>query len=375
MKTILVFSGAAGYGHVRAAEALCAGAQRWFPDLRCVHVDTGTLVPGLLRWVAADSYSPLVGVMPWLFDMIYEVVDTLYNTRGGRVMRRWGHARCLEGIATVVATQQPDAIICTHYLAAELLALLRARGTACPPVWVHLTDCDAHAIWVQDHVAGYFTPSVCAIERLVHHGVERARIHLNATPIMPAFSTLPDRTVCARELGIDPARPTVLVMGGARGAGDLAGMARAIAECAPQAQVLVLAGRNEQARQQVTHACADLMPRVVALGYTEHVERVMACGDVLVSKAGGVTCAESMAMGLPMVIVPHIAGHELPNALLLEAAGAARRPHRVGDVPAAVAALLAAPQQLQQMRAAAARLARPYAARDALAVVTGWRGE
>ncbi len=373
MKTILVFSGAAGYGHVRAAEALCAGAQRWFPDLRCSHVDTGTLVPGLLRWVAADSYSPLV-VMPWLFDIIYEFVDTLYNTRGGRVLRRWAHARCLEGIAAVVAVQQPDAIICTHYLAAELLAALHARGTACPPVWVHLTDCDAHAVWVQDHVAGYFAPSACAVARLVRHGVNRTRIHLNGTPIMPAFSTPPDRAVCARELGLDPARPTVLVMGGARGAGDLTGMARAMAVRAPQAQVLVLAGRNEQVRQQVMRACADLMPRVVALGYTEQIERVMACGDVMVSKAGGLTCAESMAMGLPMVIVPHIAGHELPNALLLAAAGAALRPRRVRDVPDAVATLLAAPQQLWHMRAAAARLARPYAARDALAVVTGWRG-
>jgi len=136
----------------------------------------------------------------------------------------------------------------------------------------------------------------------------------------------------------------------------------------------VLAGRNEQVRQQVMRACADLMPRVVALGYTEQIERVMACGDVMVSKAGGLTCAESMAMGLPMVIVPHIAGHELPNALLLAAAGAALRPRRVRDVPDAVATLLAAPQQLWHMRAAAARLARPYAARDALAVVTGWRG-
>lgn len=370
MKTILVFSGAAGYGHVRAAQALCAAAQRWFPELHCSHIDTGTLVPGLLRWVAADSYSPLV-VMPWLFNSIYKLTDATYNTRGGRVLRRWGHARCLKGIAAVVAAHQPAAIICTHYLAAELLAALHARGTECPPVWIHLTDCDAHAVWVQDHIAGYFAPSACVVERLVRHGVERARIHLNGTPIMPAFSMLPDRAVCARELGIDPARPTVLVMGGARGAGDLAGMARSIAVRALQAQVLVLAGRNEQARQQVMHACAELMPRVVALGYTENVERVMACGDVLVSKAGGVTCAESMAMGLPMVIVPHIAGHELSNALVLEAAGAAQRPHRVGDVPAAAAALLAAPQQLQQMRAAAARLARPYAARDALAVVTG----
>ena len=373
MKTILVFSGAAGYGHVRAAQALCAGAQHWFPDLHCSHIDTGTLVPGLLRWVAADSYSPLV-VMPWLFDGIYKFVDATYNTRSGRVLRRWGHARCLEGIATVVATHQPDAIICTHYLAAELLAALHARGTACPPVWIHLTDCDAHAVWVQDHVAGYFAPSACAIERLVRHGVDRARIHLNGTPIMPAFSTPLERAVCACELGIDPARPTVLVMGGARGAGDLAGMARAIAMRAPQAHVLVLAGRNEQARQHIARVCADLMPRVVALGYTEYIERVMACGDVMVSKAGGLTCAESMAMGLPMVIVPHIAGHELPNALLLEAESAARRPRRVREVPDAVAALLAAPQQLRQMRAAAARLARPYAARDALTVVTGWRG-
>jgi processive 1,2-diacylglycerol beta-glucosyltransferase len=187
---------------------------------------------------------------------------------------------------------------------------------------------------------------------------------------MPAFCAPPPRDVCAHELSIDPARPTVLIMGGARGAGDLAGMARAVASATPLAQVLVAAGHNDAVRRQL--ACA---PRITVLGYTDRIERVMACADLLVSKAGGVTCAESMAMGLPMVIVPHIAGHELPNAQMLEQHGAALRPRYVRDVPAAVAALLAAPDKLRKMRAAAVRLARPYAARDALALVAGWRGE
>ena len=63
-KHILVLSVSAGAGHVRAAQALCAAAERGFRQLRLTHVDVMDLVPAGFRKLYADSYIKLVEKMP-----------------------------------------------------------------------------------------------------------------------------------------------------------------------------------------------------------------------------------------------------------------------------------------------------------------------
>jgi processive 1,2-diacylglycerol beta-glucosyltransferase len=91
---------------------------------------------------------------------------------------------------------------------------------------------------------------------------------------------------------------------------------------------------------------------------------LMAESDLMVGKPGGLTTSEARALGLPMVLMRPIPGQEERNAQALVAAGAAVRVPRPGDVGTAVAAILASPDRLRAMRAAAASLGRPRAAFD-----------
>jgi processive 1,2-diacylglycerol beta-glucosyltransferase len=61
----------------------------------------------------------------------------------------------------------------------------------------------------------------------------------------------------------------------------------------------------------------------VALGWTDDVAAVMAAADVLVDNAGGVTRAEALASGLPVVLFRPLPGHGRINAETLDAAGVA----------------------------------------------------
>ncbi|UPT75813.1 MAG: hypothetical protein M0D55_09140 [Elusimicrobiota bacterium] len=90
----------------------------------------------------------------------------------------------------------------------------------------------------------------------------------------------------------------------------------------------------------------------------------MAAADIHMGKAGGLSVAESLACGLPMVLSDVLPGQEEANARHLLAAGAAV----AGGVPAA-AALLGDRGRLSAMRAAAARAAVPDAAARAVAEI------
>jgi processive 1,2-diacylglycerol beta-glucosyltransferase len=112
-------------------------------------------------------------------------------------------------------------------------------------------------------------------------------------------------------------------------------------------------------------------------GFSHEVDVLLAASDVLVGKAGGLTCAEALVKGVPMVIFRPTPGQETRNAAVLGKAGAAVTASHLDEVEAAVGRILGDATARERMREAAARLARPGAAtaiaRDVLARVAAAR--
>jgi processive 1,2-diacylglycerol beta-glucosyltransferase len=90
-----------------------------------------------------------------------------------------------------------------------------------------------------------------------------------------------------------------------------------------------------------------------------------------VSKPGGLTTSEALALGLPMVVANAIPGQETRNATMLYETGAAISGENPLTVGYRVARLLESRERLDAMRAAARRLGRPRAAAE---IVEGLEG-
>src|SRR6266480_1692385 len=143
-KHILVLSVSAGAGHVRAAQALCAAAERGFRQLRLTHVDVMDLVPAGFRKLYADSYIKLVEKMPLAWAYLYQYTDQRSAKSLFDRLRRNVERLNTRKLNRELKRLAPDAIICTHFLPAELLSRRLARGRPTPPVWVQVTDFDVH---------------------------------------------------------------------------------------------------------------------------------------------------------------------------------------------------------------------------------------
>jgi len=364
---MVVLSVSAGAGHIRAAQALCAASTRMV-GIEAVHVDLMDLVSKGFRDFYSKGYMGLVEKAPEVWAYLYQHTDeapkSLFN-RFRRQLERLNTQRLKKEMERLA----PDVIVCTHFLPAELLSRRIRKGKPTPPVWVHVTDFDVHGFWVHPHMQGYFVANEEVAVRLAARGVSEERIYVTGIAIMPQFQQVLSREEAALELGISPEKRTLLMMSGGFGLGGIEDLVEQVLGGIEEVQVVALAGRNEALLDKLRAIATRYPGRVFPQGFTTTIERVMAAADIAVTKPGGLTTSECLAMQLPMLVVSPIPGQEERNADVLLEAGCALKAVDAAALLFKLKALLHAPERLADMRARQKALAKPDAAREIVEAV------
>ncbi|WP_028129928.1 undecaprenyldiphospho-muramoylpentapeptide beta-N-acetylglucosaminyltransferase [Selenomonas sp. AE3005] len=187
----------------------------------------------------------------------------------------------------------------------------------------------------------------------------------------------------ARAFGFDPAKKTVLVSGGSRGARTINNaMVDVLAEAARQqdVQYLHVTGKLDYediiSRLTEKGVNLDATPNIKVEPYLYNMPDAMAMADLVVYRAGATGLAELTARGLPSILVPYpyaAENHQEHNARALENAGAAKvilnRDLKSENLQSTLQELLADEDKLAAMAAASKQLGRPQAADDIAAMV------
>lgn len=368
-KKILLLSVSAGAGHMRAAEAIRATASEIASDIEVLHLDVMAFASSGFRKLYTDFYIKLVNHAPALWGYLYSASNEAETGSKGEKMRQAIERMNVRPLKKAIADFAPDAIICTHFLPAEMLArLIRKERLQCP-VWVQVTDFDLHRLWVQENMSGYFAANEEVAHRMRAHGILAEKIHVVGIPIMPAFAKPLNRATCAQEFGLDPAKPTILLMGGGAGLGSLDTVAERLLAQNDAFQLIVLAGKNVPALENLLSLANRYPGRLLPQGFTNQVERLMACADLVITKPGGLTTSECLAMGLPMIVNAPIPGQEERNADFLLEQGVALKAFDDVTLEYRVQWLLTHPDKLAEMHRKAQLLGRPAAAREVLQIV------
>jgi processive 1,2-diacylglycerol beta-glucosyltransferase len=155
--------------------------------------------------------------------------------------------------------------------------------------------------------------------------------------------------------------PLMLVLGGGFGMGPVAEILEELNKVERPFQTLVVAGRNEKLRRKL--ATLNHKHPTHVLGFVTNMQELMAVADLIITKPGGLTTSEALAMGKPLFILNPIPGQEAANSDFLLEHGAAAKANRVEDLPFRVEQLLGS-KKLSEMAKAAKALGRPTAAPD-----------
>jgi len=364
---IAILHATAGSGHKTAAQSLAAALAAIRPGAAVREVDTLVFASRLYRSTYAASYNAMAARAPGLWGALYRSWAVAPVNKGTAPMRLAVDRLNLRRLVRVAEHEHPDAIVCTHFLPVEALSPRRGRGSLRLPLFCVITDFTAHPFWAFPHVDRYFVASDEVANELTTHGVAREHIEVTGIPVDPRFATRIGRDAARRRVGLSADRPAVLLMGGGSGVGPLAELALRLADLDARPHVAVVCGTNTRLARRLETLLNGRQKRgarsdVTVVGFTRDVDAWLEACDLLVGKAGGLTCSEALVKGTPLVIFRPTPGQEERNAEYLERHGAAVHADSVDEVQTTVARWLEDAGELERRRAAALALGRPHAA-------------
>lgn len=336
------------------------------PTATVKNIDVLTLTNAAFRRVYGKAYLDLVNKAPHVLGYFYDMLDRPSTSGKNRSdhLRQMLQKLNLKTFTKMLQEEPCDLIINTHFLPAEVIASLRREGKLNVPHVTATTDFETHRLWVNQPCDRYFTATEEGALYLQTWGVPAADVCATGIPIHPAFSEAKERAGCLERQKLVGDRHIVLQMAGGFGVGPIEQLYRALLEVPKPLEVVVVAGRNEQLKQQLEAVPCPPQHRAHVLGFTDQIDELMAVADLVVSKPGGLTTSEALARGAAMVIVNPTPGQESRNSDFLLENGAAIKVNNLPTLGHKLLPLLEQPERLAQLKANARRLGRPRAAFD-----------
>jgi 1,2-diacylglycerol 3-beta-galactosyltransferase len=358
-----------GGGHRASAEAVARRLAAAHPGRFATHVlDPFVQASPRLVGRVVGLYSPITRYTPWMWGALYHAT----NSRAAVAALRGSALRLVEpGLREVVTTLRPAAVVSFHPLLNHVAwrALRSLPGPRIPLATVITDLVDVHASWTCAEVDAVVTSSPGGLDRARRAGVPASRCFDLGLPVDDSFAS-PAPAGSARRslrvrLGLTPDRFTVLLSGGGEGSGGLPRRAQALLDGVPDADVVVICGRNEKARaalESLRASSPELGPRLRVLGFVRNMPEWMRACDLLITKAGPGTIAEALCSRVPLLLTSHLPGQERGNVDFVVDTGAGRYVPRVDDMVSAVRELSQpGSASLVAMREALRHAARPQA--------------
>ncbi|HEX8250411.1 MAG TPA: glycosyltransferase [Pyrinomonadaceae bacterium] len=361
-KKILILSASVGNGHTRAAQALEKTFRLKNAAAEIRHEDTLDFTNPLFRQIYGKSYIDLVNNMPEVLGWMYDQFDEPWKNEKRRLFLEKLNTQPL---VKMLREYQPDWIVCTHFLPAEIISDLKTKGKLNCPQAIVVTDFDLHALWLCRNYERYFVALDETKFYLETLGFPAEKISVTGIPIDPVFAETKDKREMREKYNLDAGKPTIILSAGGFGVGRIEILLKSLQIIKQPVQILAMCGRNEELKNKLAQTPdGNGNCRIIPVGYTTEMDEYMSASDLVVGKPGGLTTCEALAKGLIFVIVNPIPGQEERNSDHLLENGAGIRCNNLATLGYKVEQLLKDEERLSFMKGNALRFARPNASNE-----------
>ena len=369
-KKILILTASIGSGHIKAAEAVAEELVRQQPDAEITTIDFMARSTSFWHWLTKKIYLEMLNFVPNLYDVFYKLSS---SETGGSCGKNMFALFMLPVFNRLQAEYRPDCVICTHPFPAGTVSLWKERHHSKLPLSVVMTDYSLHPMWLCKGVDSYFMATEDMRQEMIAQGFAADMLHAEGIPISADVRGLPAKDELRKTLGIAPEKRVILLMGGGLGLGGIERTLQELEKIKQPLVLLVVAGRNEQLRQQAEDFAGGSHHIIRTWGYTDEVKRLMGAADLLITKPGALTISEAFALGMPMLLHDPIPGPETENAVYATRHGAAVWLHPGEKLAAAVEEIFRG-DSLVTMQKQALDRARPLASRKIVKIILSAAG-
>lgn len=363
---ILVLYASYGGGHLSAARSINEFIEYNYPNIQTELIDCVKYINKALEAVTTKAYSEMAKKVPNAWRHIYKGADSgpisKISTASNKVMAI--------KLKKLLEEKNPDLVICTHPFANQMCSYLKRKGKTNVKIATILTDFAIHNQWVVGHeYTDYFFVSHLGMkEDLITEGVDSNKIYTTGIPLSNKFLLEYDKSQILENFGLTPGKKTVLFFGG----GEL-GLGKTYTFDLFKSfvkndniQIVALPGKNQKMKTHFENYVEEMGKEnsVKVLDYTDKVAQLMSISDLVVTKPGGLTTTESLASGLPIIVINPIPGQEEENAEFLEKSQVAIWIKKDDNVEEILNDLFSNPDKMQKMKINARLMAKKNSTRD-----------
>jgi 1,2-diacylglycerol 3-beta-galactosyltransferase len=311
-KRVLILTADAGFGHRSAANAIAMALEKSYGDVCDIDVVNpleDRRAPFFLRDSQAD-YDKMVRRMPELYRFGFDASDAMVPAA---IAEQGLTVLLFEVMRDLIRTYRPDVIVSTYpFYQAPLGAVLTIMRLSIPLI-VAITDlATVHRLWFNNTVDLCLVPNEFVRDLALNYGLRPEQVQVTGIPVSPQILEEQRSPAEIREaLGWQQDMITALAVGSRR-VDRLFDTLNILNHFGMPIQLIVVTGKDQalfDALQEV-----DWHVPVKMYEYVTNLPVMMKAADFLVSKAGGLIVTESLACGLPLLLIDAIPGQEVGNA-------------------------------------------------------------
>lgn len=297
----------------------------------------------LLHHSLLESYLLLLRLLPKSYGFFYELSDTQERELAERVLKYQSKPREMlqdfsleirrakvgkETLSEVgallllmvfwqfyrkIKKEQPDLIICTYPLPLALLNFLKEKGELNIPVVGIVTDYTVHRQWLFPRVEHYILGHPDLRYELYIKKINLQSIHYTGIPLPERFGKRRDVTEARRALEIPETALHLVMMGGSLGLGKLKTYLKSIQSLLEKDSIYVsvVCGNNTELYDSLNAYKPHQNLRV--LGYVDDMPSYLSSASLLITKPGGISTTEALAMRVPLGLLAPLLGQEERN--------------------------------------------------------------
>ena len=321
MKRILIFYGSYGGGHLSAARSIKEYIENNYKDSELLMVDCMEYISKTINKVTTKAYANIAKNAKWAWGKIY------YASSKGPILKITSDTQKILSLKLKKLFQEfkPDLVISTHPFSSQMSAYLKNKYKLSLEIATVLTDYAPHTQWLMysEQVNYFFVAHEGMKNALILEGIPENKIFITGIPLSNRFLFHYEKAQILSDFNLSVNKKTVLFFAGGEygfGKDKTLKILKTLIDSFPNLQIIAIAGKNKKMQNNFEELVekTNSSETVKILPYTDKVPELMSASDLVITKPGGLTTTESLASGLPIIVINPIPGQEEENAEFLE---------------------------------------------------------
>lgn len=362
-KVLLVYTAALGYGHKRSLQAIKKALDKYYPTNKTYIVNTISNTNPILEKLFGHIKKYALKSFPWYWNLIYN--DDGFLLKSISFLEKNLENMLIPNFKSILYKYNPDIIVTTQAFASRIFSKIRNKNKLNFKILSITTDFHIREHNIKCGADLFIVPNNKIKDLMLKKGIKNT-IKVLGIPIGLEFNNIKDKKQLQKKYNLRQTT-TILILGGGSGLGYIENIIRKIKNSDIDAQIIVSVGVNKFLGEKLKQHFSDIH----IAGYTENIDELYHVSDIAITKPGGLTTSELLAMEIPMIITNPLPGLEQKNSDYLVEQNVAIYSKSIDDIPKVIKSLTSDKKRSNNMKKNSQILSRPKAALHVAKVING----